>query len=163
MSDTVHIQYQLTGTGWSEAHVQVGPVEATLTASYLSDALADLIAATCALVNGASVQKVSWTEEPGEFRWLFRSAPDDFTRMTVDVLWFSEIWSGAPDEEGRSVFRATCDKLGFARAMSTAAHNVFDRYGAERYLAEWVEHPFPEDQLHALDLAISDCRRPVQR
>lgn len=65
---TISVQYNLTGRGWSECIVEIDDQQVHLTASYLSDALADLLDAVAAVVRGADQATASFTEEPGEFR-----------------------------------------------------------------------------------------------
>lgn len=89
------IQYNLTGRGWSECIIEIDDQQAHLTASYLSNALADLLDAVAAVVRGADEATASFTEEPGEYRWRFRRVSQD--RLCVRILWFNEIWSNYPD------------------------------------------------------------------
>lgn len=44
----------------------------TLTASCLSNALGDLLDAVERLLSGATEVRCSWSQEPGESRWVFR-------------------------------------------------------------------------------------------
>lgn len=55
----ISVQYNLTGAGWSECIIEIRYQQAHLTASYLSDALADLLDAVTALVRGADEATVS--------------------------------------------------------------------------------------------------------
>lgn len=65
----VRFIYRLTGAGWSNSLLTIDPDSTQLTTSYLSDALGDLVAATTLLPRAESTIRVSWDEEPGEFRW----------------------------------------------------------------------------------------------
>jgi len=58
--------YRLVGTGWSEARVADAHRHAVLPASYLLDALGNLIEAVALVVEGAGEARCSWDEEPGE-------------------------------------------------------------------------------------------------
>jgi hypothetical protein len=103
----ISVQYNLTGAGWSECIVEIGDQQAHLIASYLSDALADLLDAVTDLVRGADEVTASFTEEPGEYRWRFRRVPQD--RLCVRILWFDRNWSARPDEEGEVILEAEAD------------------------------------------------------
>jgi hypothetical protein len=63
--------YQLQGHGWAECRLEIDDQHATLTASYLSDALGDLASATTAALRGHPRPTASFAEEPGEYRWIF--------------------------------------------------------------------------------------------
>ena len=65
----VTLEYRLTGRGWSECIVEIDDKSATLTASYLSDVLADLLDAVVSIVQGNDEVTVSFMEEPGEYQW----------------------------------------------------------------------------------------------
>jgi hypothetical protein len=66
----VEFEYRLVGTGWSEARFAVGDRWVGLTASYLEDALGDLLLAVRLLAEGDTSGRASWAEEAGEYRWL---------------------------------------------------------------------------------------------
>ena len=65
----VSFEYRLTGRGCSECIVEIDDKSASLTASYLSDALADLLDAVVSIVQGNDEVTVSFMEEPGEYQW----------------------------------------------------------------------------------------------
>jgi hypothetical protein len=62
----VQFKYRLRGHGWSEGRLQVGPASVELTASYLDDALGDLVRGALALARGATEVRLAWAEGPGE-------------------------------------------------------------------------------------------------
>lgn len=79
----VEFTYRLTGAGWSEALLTIGAASTRLSASYLDDALGDLIAAAVLAPGAESTIRVSWAEEPGEFRWVLDSSGD---QLAVRIL-----------------------------------------------------------------------------
>jgi hypothetical protein len=84
--------------GWAECRIRVDAAAANLTASYLSDALGDLCSAVIALLRGEAQARVSFEEEPGEYRWLFeRSGPD---RLRIRIREFEDVMDHAPDKDG---------------------------------------------------------------
>jgi hypothetical protein len=99
----VAVKYDLTGTGGSECFVEIGDQQAHLTASYLSDALGDLLHAVVALLRGGKEAGASFAEEPGEYRWRLRRRGSD--QVSIRILWFEELWS-QPDEKGKAVLDA---------------------------------------------------------
>ena len=62
---------------------------ARLTASYLSDALGDLVAGLVLLAEGESPVTGSWEEEPGEYRFVFTRTDED---VRVEVFAFNDIY-----------------------------------------------------------------------
>ena len=83
----------------------VGNSFATPTASYLSDALGDLIRAVRALLEGAEDARASWEEEPGEYRWVFHR---NGSEVRMRLLAFPDVYDDAPDEDGQALLDATC-------------------------------------------------------
>ena len=112
----ISVEYNLIGRGWSECIIETEHQQARLTASYLSDALADLLDAVTVVVRGADEATASFTEEPGEYRWCFRRVSPD--RLCVRILWLAEMWSDRPDEEGKVVLKAECRLRTFAGVSS---------------------------------------------
>lgn len=145
--DRLHFEYELTGTGWSVGALALGDSSASLSASYLSDALGDLLAAVWMVTEGEREVRCSWDEEPGEYRWLFET---ESGAVHLRVLWFDELWGGAPDDEGRLVFEADTTRRDLVDAMCQAAQAVWDEYGAAGYREKWVDHDFPLDLLRQL-------------
>jgi hypothetical protein len=84
----VHFEFSLTGMGWARASLQSTNDSAQLTASYLSDALPDLLRALLELVGGAERATCTWEEEPGEYSWEFDRVDDVVhVRITGEDVW----------------------------------------------------------------------------
>lgn len=139
--------YSLTGAGWAKAVVSDGEHRATVTASYLTDVLRDLLDAVAEVAEGESESRCLWTEEPGEFRWILRRAHGD---VEIQVIEFKETYSRASDLDGILRFRSTQPMGLVARRVANAAQDVLDSLGPHGYRDRWVEHPFPSDALEGL-------------
>jgi hypothetical protein len=137
----VHVVYSLTGRGWSECTVEIGERRAHLTASYLSDALGDLLSAVVHLVRGANETTASFAEEPGEYRWRFRRVDPD--QVWVRILWFNEFPNKRPDEEGEVVLDGRCRLRTFAGAVLAASQQVLREHGPDGYHRQWGNSEFP--------------------
>lgn len=137
----IAIDYNLIGRGWSECIIEVDEQKVHLTASYLSDALADLLDAVVSLVKGADEATVSFTEEPGEYRWRLKRSSQD--RIWIVIYWFDEIWSDRSDERGEIILEAQCRLRTFAGAVLSASQRVLATHGLEGYRQQWVKHEFP--------------------
>lgn len=145
----LHIAYRLVGTGWSECYVQDDSGnECTVSASYLSDALGNLVLA--ALVIGSQFSKASFSfdEEPGEYRWIIERTDANLVR--INNLSFEELWGGKPDEAGELLFTSECRPIVFSEAVLRAATDLLEKIGEKGYSEQWAEHPFPVRQLTLL-------------
>jgi hypothetical protein len=153
----MEFRYRLTGRGWAEARIADDASHAILTASYLSDALGDLLEAVGRLLEGASEARCSWEEEPGEYRWIFTRTDDSDAQL--NILAFDDMYSRPatlpgvaqphpqPDERGELRFSTTQPISVLAGAIADGAAATLDELGEENYLAEWVEAPFPTARL----------------
>ena len=135
------LQYTITGLGWAECSIKDQQSSCTVTASYLGDALGDLMLAACAGLRYFDRLGFSFAEEPGEYRWVLR-APR-LNEIELKIYEFFESNSNKPDEEGKLLFSTTCPPLTFARAVHSGAAQVLALHGEAGYLEQWSEHPFP--------------------
>jgi len=140
VSADVEFTYRLTGTGWAEARVADGTSSATITASYLEDALGVLLEAIGVLLEGAEEARCSWEEEPGEYRWVFVREGSD---VRLRVIAFADVYSKEPDDKGVVVFDTITPLREIAEVVAQGAQKVLDEYGEGEYLRRWVDHPFP--------------------
>jgi hypothetical protein len=101
-----------------------------------------------ALLSGFSAVTFSFDEEPGEYRWVIRSPR--LNDLDIAILFFGDLWSGLPDEQGREVFRVRCVPETFGVAVYEAAHAVLSEVGEVGYAEKWAEHPFPMQHLEEL-------------
>lgn len=150
------IHYNLTGAGWSECIVEINDQKAHLTASFLSDALANLLDAVKAIVSGADEATALFVEEPGEYRWLLRRKTQD--RLYVRILWFNETWSDRPDKDGKIILEVECRLRTFAGAVLSASQRVLATHGLEGYREKWVKHEFPSKSQANLQKSLSSQR-----
>jgi hypothetical protein len=143
----VRFDYRLVGTGWVRADIADGTTSAVLTASYLGDALGELLNAVLQILDGADAATCSWEEEPGEYRWLFRR---EHGLVHLRILWFDDSLPASPDEAGRVVFESRRRPEELAAAITAGADRVLDQYGEAEYLRLWVDFPFPTRVLERL-------------
>ena len=143
----IEFSYKLVGTGWSEARIADGQAHATLTASYLSNALGDLLAALVLLNKGADEAEFSWEEEPGEYTWLFRRAGSD---ASLSIRWFEDQHRRVADDPGRVVFETKQPLAALTAAIAHGAATLLAEVGERGYAEKWYEHPFPTRELEEL-------------
>ncbi|WP_310482194.1 hypothetical protein [Chamaesiphon sp. VAR_48_metabat_403] len=135
------IEYNLTGSGWAECIVEINDRQARITASYLSDALADLLYAVECVVRGIEDTTASFIEEPGEYRWQFQRVLPD--RLSVKIIEFSDAWQHRPpDEEGELILDVESRLRSFAGAVLSASQQVLATHGCDGYRERWVRHDF---------------------
>jgi hypothetical protein len=156
LNGEVDFEFRLTGTGWAWGRISIGGESAEVTASCLGDALGDLLHALCALTQGASEARVSWWEEPGEYRWVFTVAPLDVRLGMQDtrfrVLEFQHMPSvRRRDDEGSLVLEADCPLVELVGAVAAGARRTLEEHGAAGYEAKWNMHPFPGEDLTLLE------------
>lgn len=143
----VEIDYRLTGAGWARCHVTIYSQHANTSASYLSDALGNLVRSVVSLKNGAEEATNSFDEEPGEYRWRFFCTEEE---LHLRILWFTSLWGNQPDEEGKVVFDAECSLDAFVQALVEALERLLQEHGIEGYKAKWYEHEFPMEEYNKL-------------
>lgn len=139
--------YRLTGTGWAEARVSDQSSSATVTASYLEDALGVLLEPVGVMLEGAAEARYSWEEEPGEYRWIFERAGSD---MHLRLLAFRDVYSRDPDSKGVVVFETRQRLREIATAIADGARAVLNEYGEDEYRRRWVDFPFPLGHLEMI-------------
>lgn len=137
----LHLDYQITSLGWAKCGIGDGNTTCTISASYLGDALGDLVLAACAALRYFGRISFSFEEEPGEYRWVIESPR--LNEIGVRIYEFSESRGSKPDAEGTLLFSTTCLPRSFAQAVHIAASRLLNELGESGYLEKWAEHPFP--------------------
>lgn len=137
------IYYEIFDHGWAACNIDIAGYTHKVTASYLTDALADLLDATNLIVAGEAAVRFSFEEEPGEYRWIFRQTAEKC--LTVKILWFPDQWEKKADSEGKTIFVATCSSESFCWAVAEAASNLLDEHGLREYRRIWGS-AFPEEE-----------------
>jgi hypothetical protein len=74
-SGAVEFAFRSTGSGWGTGATcpRFGRVD--LPASYLFDAVGEVLLAIAELKDRQEAAVASWEQEPGEHKWLFRRTP----------------------------------------------------------------------------------------
>lgn len=152
--------YRLTGSGWAEADLAHGDQSLHLTASYLSDALDNLLTAVEQLLDGAEKADAIWDEEPGRFHWDFRrhGSVADFQLLIEDGTrrggslppWRipAEASFREADEWQEFVaFSVSAELEVVAGAIATGAGLLLADEGELAYWEEWRAARFPTQRL----------------
>jgi hypothetical protein len=86
------------------------------------------------LLESASIVRIQWCDESGEYRWRLERSE---ATVSVRVWWFNRADRSLTDEEGTLVFTSSCGILRFARQVRAAMQEILDRYGREDYQRRW--------------------------
>jgi hypothetical protein len=146
---SLFLEFRLTGTGWADVSISDGERSAVATASYLSDALGDLVLSAIAVTSLFRRVTFSFEEEPGERRWVISSPR--INEIDVRIFSFPDRWNDSPDEAGTLLFQTRCLPVTYAEAVFDAASRVLEEHGTAGYLEAWAEHPFPAARLVDLE------------
>jgi hypothetical protein len=147
------IDYRLAGAGWADCTVKCSSAACELSASYLSDALGNLVLAAVGVLAGHHSVSVGFDEEPGEYRWSITRIGND--QVHLCVLSFNELWGNRPDTEGEMLLECDLHPLQFGEAVQAAARAVLTKHGVAGFKEKWGEHDFPTKQFELLDEYVS--------
>jgi hypothetical protein len=132
---------QKLSAGWLTTVISDGTQEVTLVASYLSDALSDLLNVILALLEGADEGACAWMQEPGEFHWLFKRKEE---KILLRLVWFDDnLYDDFPKEAGRILLLTECDLTSIATEFYNALTHLLDTVGIEGYKKHWDLYEFP--------------------
>ncbi len=133
------------GHGWLECLVSDGERGATITASYLSDCVSELVEACTRLVNGSAAELCDFLEEPGLFRWKFLAGDGN---LRVEVYWFEED-GDSEGYAGELQFASDLEIREFGRLLLREMDRLREEFRGGAYQARW-EFPYPEEQVRLL-------------
>lgn len=150
-------KYELEGAGWADAYLSDGTTTAQIPASYICDALRDLVDAIQSVFTTTTAECV-WEEEPGEARWFFTRHVDS---IEVRVEWWNEVRTHPDRNEWHlvldKVMFAGSDKLiNFARQVDQELLRLLEKSGLQEYERAW-EYPFPTESHQRLRQAITNA------
>lgn len=133
--------------GWADPVVESDGARLQMMASYLSDALGDLVGALLQLANGRSSAECYWAKDPGSWHWVFLRPNETDVEVRIGLSGYDSSAPWLPDEPKLHT-RVTLVEL--VRAVVDGAQRCVDTFGAEGFARQWIEHPFPALQVDAL-------------
>jgi hypothetical protein len=158
---TTTLDFRLTGSGWAECDLTVRDTRLTMTVSYTSDALRDLLDATIEMLRNSESATASFDEEPGEYRWCLERISDN--KLNIKIRWFDDVASGKPDCEGKLLFDQSCGKRTFGSAIAAACGKLLSEIGIEDYRRKWLRYPFPENEYAKLTEILQQYEFPTNK
>lgn len=141
MQNDITIEYSLVGAGWAQCYLDVYGAVCTTTASYLSDALFELVNGTNHMLGGGNEARFSFDDEPGEYRWIFRRT--SIGGLGIKILEFDDLWGGKPDEDGAVLADFMCQARDFGAALLVSLNKLLDEIGVAGYRETWSSTEFP--------------------
>jgi hypothetical protein len=146
---TLHLRYELVGSGWAECTFELNGQRAKTSASYLSDALDALCRAALAILRGESHAEAVFEEEPGEYRWLLDRSEEQVVRIRiVDGVITQD------NPVATVVVDAECTAREFGEALLSELRRLLELHGEDGYLEEWVRYPFPRSRFEELRVVL---------
>ncbi|MGA5039787.1 hypothetical protein ACPCA8_22350 [Streptomyces capoamus] len=140
----LRLDWVLAGPGWADCTVADDTAEAEVTASSISTAPEDLLAAVTRLTVGATECRAQFEAEPTAFRWVFyREGTDVWIRL------LQLAHGSAHDNRGTEIWSTQQHIDVVARAVIRCFDEVARQYGESAYRGKWGEH-FPRTELEAL-------------
>lgn len=127
----LQLKWELSGHGWARCHLSDDSQTASVTASYCTDALADLVAGAGELYGQQRSARFFFDAEPQEFRWVLRTT-DDAVNVTICKFPDVAVSPDLPDFHGTVMWQATYPRSAFAHAVLEAAHTVLTEHGEIR-------------------------------
>jgi len=122
------LSYRLADHGWATASLSNGSETFTVSVSYISPALDDLVEATITLLVGEEGAGIWWYTEPGKYQVLFR--------RTGEVVRLSVV------ERSKEVFSAENLLLNLAVHVRSQLRQLRHAHGLDGYQTTWRK-PFP--------------------
>lgn len=130
-----------------------GERQATLRASYHSDALRHLARAVLSLQRGDSYATCTWLDEPGEYRWYFHRY---MGQVQLTVVWFDDWEEYRPTHDhGRVLFVTRCPLHTLVGQVWRQLHALRQTLGETGYRDRWVKHAFPRTEYARLCDAVA--------
>lgn len=142
----IRFTYRLTGVGWATATIADEWDEMSVPATYLCDALSNLVYAVLSLFFTAK-SECAWEEEPGHVIWKFHRRAN---RLEVHVRW----------RDGQEDFTGKDNFLHFCSELDRELDGLVATWTAEGYEKQW-HHPFPQEAHGKLKQAIKSQARSL--
>jgi hypothetical protein len=124
-----------------------------MSASYLSDALGNLVLFALAVSSGFRSVSFGMDQEPGEYRWV--AELEEPNVVSLRILAFPELRGNKPNAVGQTLFQVSLRPVVIAQAIVEAADRVLETHGLKDYRDKWADHGFPERELALLKASVA--------
>ncbi len=127
-----------------------GSATQTLSVSYVTDAIPDLLAVCIRLLEGSTEETLDWAGEPAVYRWSIASA-DGVLDVRLDE--YEDDPDRHPGTHRTRMSSFEVETVSFTQSVAVAAARLLSGTGEDRYREEWLDH-FPTTQLRTLERRI---------
>lgn len=142
----MRFEYELTGNGWADGCIEINSNTVYFAASYITDALNDMLKALNTLIPEISLYPVSethfeWNEEPGGTVWILSKISDDCLRVQI------KSYEDLRNKKKQVIeLDETVSMLEITRVLVQALDVLLKKHGLEGYKEKWVNYDFPMDK-----------------
>ncbi|OPA78704.1 hypothetical protein BVG16_12680 [Paenibacillus selenitireducens] len=143
-------KYELSGTGWADGFIEINTNTEHFSASYLTDALHDMLKAIISLLPELvtyPVKSVQFEmhEEPGGTVWTLEKI--DSAHLNINIVSFEDL---VRRKELAQNFNETCTISEFVKAVVTSLDLLLQQHGMDGYKAKWINYDFPKKEYSML-------------
>lgn len=136
----MYLEYDLLGVGWAMISIGTPHGSAKLTASYLHDSLQELSKAALLLCKGNHFAEVTFVDEPGEHRFLFKKIEDDEFELVVH--WYKD-WPTERQNPDEIILCTRISPQELRKEVLDILWKIDQKYGPAKYREMWINHDFP--------------------
>lgn len=143
----MQLEYELKGAGWAQATIHTSQRSVAMDVSYLHDSLQELAVAAILLCKGIDRAQVTFVDEPGEHRLVFKRI--DGEKLNLEVLRFND-WPVSNQTPDEVLLHTQITSTDMRKKVLDILWKIEQEYGSERYLEEWINHDFPQAEYERL-------------
>lgn len=146
----MEFKYELSGAGWANGFIEINSNTEYFSASYLSDAMYDLLKALISLLPELSPSPVisaqsQMHEEPGGKDWTLNRI--DSCYLNINIVSFEDL---VRRKKLTQNFNETCKISEFVKAVITSLDLLLQQHGLEGYKVKWINYDFPKKEYSIL-------------
>lgn len=135
--------YELSGSGWADGFIEIESNNVCFTASYLTDALDDLLRCLISIIPECvpypqNKTVLEFDEEPAGTEWTFERIAKD--TVSVKIVRYEDL---ALKESPVLELDSICPLTDLAKAVLIALDILLEKHGVDGYKKRWVLHDFP--------------------
>jgi hypothetical protein len=150
----IEFKFRLCGRGWIEAELADGDHKISISASYLTDAPADLLTAVNQLLNGRQEATCCWQEEPGAYQWVLTK---EGRNVQIELRWYEKAFPKYSDN-APVVFSGNDELVCVARHILKAFDARTLGISETEYHSIWG-YEYPETELFRLRACIKNLNQ----
>lgn len=146
----MEFKYELSGVGWADGFIKINTNIEHFSASYLTDALHDMLKAIISLLPELvpyPVKRAQFEihEEPGGTVWSLYTI--DAVHLNINIVSFEDL---IQRKELDQDFNETCKISDFVKAVVTSLDLLLQQHGMDGYKAKWINYDFPQKEYSML-------------